>query len=233
MILENRETGDRISSKALDRRLGRMRRRFNAWGKVVDRWDKASYRMMLVRLSYRPGECWAPNDVRDYMLELRSVVGSSLVAYAWVAERTVQAGVLHYHVYLVLRRGHDDIPHADSSGMWVKGSSNLQEVRERRGWRYLISGYGAKLAQKDGEFPKGMRMYSCWIKDGMVEGVELIEYRISVLPKWLAVKVLEVWMARGEWHHVLWPYRDEFGQWWVGKRRVESPWMVVSAVDWS
>lgn len=235
MRIENRDTGAVIESTALERRLGRLRRRFNAWGEVIDKWDRGKVRMMQIRLSYPVDGSWEANDIREFMRRLRVSVGKDLLAYAWVVERTETAGALHYHVYVVLRRGHDNLPFPDQSGLWVHGSSNVRRVDNEVGsWRYLVSSYGGKQRQKSGPFPRGMRMFCCWIREGLVSGAEEVEYRLSVLPVWLADRVRERWLVErsGEWVRALWPYRDEFGEWWVGNLRVRSPWRLVSALDY-
>ena len=106
-------------------RINRARRRIHSWASVVPKQievvkRRRDYievpRLVMITLTYRGVVDWAPNDIRNYMLELRKVLKKGLLAYAWVLE-TQKRGAPHYHVMLYVRRG-TYIPTPDKSGLW-------------------------------------------------------------------------------------------------------------------
>jgi hypothetical protein len=212
-----------------ERRLSRLKRRVRAWGKAMDGLDERKYRLQWIRLSYAPGVVWEANDIREFMQKLRKNQGDDLAAYCWVAELYADDRI-HYHVYVVLRRGHKNIPMPDKSGMWEKGNTSLRSPKGLS-WAYLASNYGSKGDQKRDQYPRGLRMFAVWCREGVLSGVEYVMFRLSVYPQWLREKVVLAWAKRGVWHRVLLPYRDEFGYWWVGRMQVRCPWR-VSFGEW-
>lgn len=219
MRLLNTSTGKTAEIDSDYARLARMRRRVKAWAsrlKVhLGRLGK-DYRLVMVTLTYAPGQEWEPNDVRDFMVKLRVAIGAKLLAYGWVAEMQ-KRGAVHYHVVLLVNRG-TNIPMPDT--IWGKGMTQIETARTPF---YLLT-YTGKEYQKTSSYPKGLRVFSVWIKEGVISDRAMWLFRLSALPAWLAE---EMWKdgCFGEM-----PKRKEGGGWTLknGEKfeSYYSPWVV-------
>jgi hypothetical protein len=144
-------------------RYDRMRRRICAWADVVNGSGMGG-EMVMVGLTYRPGKCYSPNDIRSFMLAMRKKLGDKLWAYAWVSELQ-ERGALHYHVLLYVAPG-TRVPYPDKSRMWLLGSSKVD--RNVKSVYYIVS-YTKKGGQKDYSlFPEGARSHAVWIHDSIL-----------------------------------------------------------------
>lgn len=107
-----------------------------------------------VTLTYKPGEAWQPNHLRDTLTAAREWhkrLGIKM-RYVWVAEMQ-ERGAVHYHVIFWMPNGYK-LPKFDTRGWWPYGSSEVKKARNP-------VGYLAKYASKgdDGPaFPKGIRI---------------------------------------------------------------------------
>jgi hypothetical protein len=176
--LANKKTGEIIELEKTELRLSRERKRIFSWSEALKPlFDK--YEILMIGLTYRPGEKWEKNDIRSYMLSLRKFLGTFLYAYAWVAELQERKAV-HFHIMIAVKKG-IKIPLPDKSGMWKKGSSNVTKVKSPF---YLVS-YMKKAYQKEGIFPKGLRLFAVWISKAVISELELWKFRLSTLPEWM------------------------------------------------
>lgn len=158
-------------------RVRRLRRRIRAWANSVFSL-KRRYRFIRIDLTYRLRDDWRPNHIREFMISLKKLLGSRLIAYAWVAELQ-KRGAVHYHIVIVVSPG-TRIPFPDSSGMWPHGSTKVEAVRSPF---YLIK-YAQKLEQKaEGGFPKGLRLFAVVLSSSLKD----FQYRLSLLPFWAVV----------------------------------------------
>jgi hypothetical protein len=204
VIIINTQTGQRLIPGGSGYRLSRMRKRIRAWTEAIKPLhENGDTRLVMVTLTYREDVEWQPNHVRDYLRALRRYVkNEDFLAYAWVAELH-KSGKLHYHMYLLVKRG-ADVPKPDDSGMWKHGLSNIQTGRSPH---YLIK-YLGKEYQKTGEFPKGIRIFAVWVKKGILPKALTWKFRLSAMPGWLAEKLLSYWWVIG-----LIPKPQEGGGW--------------------
>lgn len=187
-VLKNKVTGEEIKIDLKLARIRRMQRRIFAWADTIKEYlpnygKGSNYRKVMITLTYRTEFDWRPNQIRNYMKELRRRLGDRLIAYAWVAELQ-ERGAVHYHIELICAKG-TRIPMPDKSGMWKHGHSRIETVRTI----YYICSYMKKEYQKNGEFPLGCRMYSVWISKKAVTAFAYWEFRKSTLPKWMIVIV--------------------------------------------
>lgn len=197
-------------------RLRRMRRRVRAWA----RWARGLRRRFWaigVGLTYAPGQEWCPNDVRDFVHHFHRLA----IAHAWVAELQAR-GAVHYHVILVVPRGHR-IPKPDQAGLWGKGFTRVKLLKWRRVGGYLAE-YCRKLEQKEGPFPRGLRLFAVGFRReawGVLGEEALLWFRASALPGWLATLV--------EWFREVPSRRGAGGWWWFRKASVwvRSPWRLL------
>jgi hypothetical protein len=102
-------------------------------------------------------------------------------------------GAVHYHIILVCKKG-TRVPIPDKSGMWKHGMSKIETAKTV----YYLCSYLKKSYQKEGEFPKGMRMYSVWISKGAVATIAHWMMRISSLPNGLLKKYLNLQITEGK-----------------------------------
>ncbi len=176
VILRNKHTGQYIYLKKREARLPKMRRRVFAWADTLKGYlnNIERYRKVMITLTYAGVGDWQANDIRDYMKALKRKLGDNLIACAWVSELQ-KRGAVHYHVMLVCKRG-TRIPKPDESGMWKHGMSRIETAKTV----FYLCSYLKKTYQKEGEFPKGMRMYSVWIAKWAVKKIALWRMRISV-----------------------------------------------------
>lgn len=180
--VRNTKTGEVFTITKVQARLSRLRRRVYSWAKTLEPFlvgvERKDYRLVMITLTYKGVDDWKPNQLRDYLLDLRDVLATKLVAYAWVAELQAR-GAVHYHLFLIVRRG-TLVPKPDESGMWPFGMSKIETGKTV----FYIVKYTGKEHQKVGRFPKGLRMFAVWIADGFVSQITRWFFRLSSLPKW-------------------------------------------------
>jgi hypothetical protein len=235
MRIRHKETGEIVeigADREFERFLARRKRRLVAWENALQglKWER--FWIKRVSLTYRPGVEWEPCHISDYRVAVKKQLGGLLVAYMWWAELQVERQVVHYHMVMVIRKGPGDwLPLPDKSGMWPHGMSSVEDL-ERPTVGYALSRYGTKREQMEGSFPKGMHKFAVWISEDLVGHPAYWMFRLSVFPRWLETPALLVMIKEGfycAW--VLMPRRDEWGQWWIGKRKVISPWERLSWFD--
>lgn len=188
IITRNRFTGEYMIVNNKEARLSKMRKRVCAWAEVIKPIiDKNSgCQMLMIGLTYRPGEEWKANDIREFIISFKKKVGvKNIIAMARVGELQ-ERGAVHYHIVVVVKRG-IRIPKPDKSGLWRHGSSRVEVARSPF---YLVS-YTKKSYQKEGEFPKGLRMYDVWINPEYISFLEKWHFRLSTLPGWLKTEVIK------------------------------------------
>lgn len=236
MEVMNKVTGERLEVDVRKSRLSRMRRRIKAWASVVDSvHDKSKNRLVMVLLTYDKGNSqkWAKNQIRDYLRALRRYIPKEkLLAYAWVAEHHENGGI-HYHIYFLIKKG-TDFPRPDESGMWSYGWSTVETGRTAY---YLIS-YLKKKYQKEGPYPKGMRIFAVWIKKNLASKMKMWRFRLSALPSWLREEILKAYiltsnlmpqrMEGGGWIIEIPPDRNPYGHNRIYEMIFFSPWSVVT-----
>jgi hypothetical protein len=128
----------------------------------------STHRIILITLTYRPGEAWDALDVQDYMRKMRQLFGrhQAVMRYFWVLEMQ-QRGAPHYHIALWVPRGlfvpAPDEYHAAGrrvyAPMWSKGSSNVTSIRHPAAY---LGKYLSKIKSKLGEavkYPERARIY--------------------------------------------------------------------------
>lgn len=224
MFLYNKKTGVSLEVDAARSRIRRMQRRVFAWADALKDYIEnpgSEYRLVMITLTYERVKDWRPNDMRDFILDLRKVAGAGLLAYAWVAELQ-QRGAVHYHLLVLARRG-TNLPYPDRSGLWPFGMSKVENARTV----FYICKYVGKEYQKIGNFPRGLRMFSVWIsKHVALDAIRRFTFKVSALPVWLADKIREHFDANREALHA----RRVLGGGWVddrGRKHV-SPWSEFS-----
>lgn len=178
--IRNKKTGEVFQITKAKARISRLRRRVFAWAKTGQPMQQGEgLRMVMQTLTYRGVDDWKANQIRDYMQVVRKHLGKKLLSYAWVAELQ-RRGAVHYHVLLVVRKG-AKIPHPDKAGWWPWGMTKVQTARTV----FYICKYVGKEYQKEGPFPKGLRMFAVWFADGVIEDLQRWFFRLSSLPGWL------------------------------------------------
>lgn len=125
-------------------------------------------RLVMLTLTYADAETWKPNDIRNFMLSLRKVLGEALLAYAWVLEMQ-KRGAPHYHVLLYVKRG-TNIPKPDEE-LWKHGLSRIETAKSA----FYIAKYTGKEYQKH-DLPPNARMFAVWIKSGALEALEMLPF---------------------------------------------------------
>ena len=234
MELLNIFTGERGTPDPYRSRMARMRRRIKAWSKNLELvFEPEKHRMIMVTLTYAPGNEWEKRHITKYLQALKRRLKDKLLGYAWVAELQ-KRGALHYHVFILVEKG-SDVPYPDESGMWEWGSSNITSAKSPY---YLIT-YLGKEYQKNGDFPKGIRIFAVWYKKDLLSNTSLWRLRKVSWPKWLREDIESRWWLQG-----LYPKRISGGGWYVpvpkeralmiGKTEAYeeiflSPWIVVNS----
>jgi len=215
MELLNSDTGE---LKVIDRAAGRvyrLQKRVHAWAESQHQVMQGKYvRKVMITLTYGAGR-WKADDISVYIRRLRKRLGARLLSYAWVAELQ-QRGAVHYHVIVICKRG-SFIPKPDKSGMWAHGMSKIETARTV----YYICKYTGKQHQKQGPFPKGLRMWAVWIAKDAIGELERFSFRLSAVPMWLREKVAQL-IVHGQYHL---PKRAEGGGWMLAGELVRSPWV--------
>jgi hypothetical protein len=214
VVIKKIDSGEYITIDKKKSRISRMRRRIFSWADTLKDYldETQKYRKVMITLTYSGVDDWKPNHIRDYMKALKRKLGENLIASAWISELQMR-GAVHYHVILVCKKG-TRVPIPDKSGMWKYGMSKIETAKTV----YYLCSYLKKSYQKEGEFPKGMRMYSVWISKGAVATIAHWMMRLSSLPKWFAEKVLEFEDHKGDkWE------RQEGGGWLFAGKTFRSP----------
>jgi hypothetical protein len=233
MELLNRETGKRVTADPFLSRMSRMRRRVKKWSEILDfRFEHEKHRLIMVTLTYAPEFEWEKRHVTEYLQALKRYLKDDLLGYAWTAELQ-QRGAIHYHILIMLNRG-VEVPHPDDSGMWKWGMSNIVSAKSP----YYLVKYLGKEYQKNGDFPKGIRIFAVWFQKGFLSNIQLWRLRLTSLPAWLRTQLEKMWWLLG-----LYPKRMLGGGWYVTlpKERAKligkpegyeeifiSPWIVVN-----
>lgn len=216
MHVWNTSTGKVFEQDAKKLRLSRLRKRVHAWASRLHplMLGKANYRLVMITLTYAGISDWKPNDIRVFMLALRSHLADNLLAYAWVAELQ-KRGAVHYHLVILVRKG-TNIPVPDKSGLWKHGMSKIETARTPF---YLLT-YTGKEFQKNGEYPAGLRVFAVYIRDGVLSPDSYWMFRLSAYPAWL---VKEMWLD-GKFRSL--PVRIKGGGWSVDGQAYFSPWKI-------
>lgn len=217
----NRSTNEYLTVDLQEARKARCRKRVLAWANTMKPFmNNPKYKMIMMGLTYRPGVEWKANDVRDFIVQLKKIVGKeNVVAIARVAELQ-QRGAVHYHLIIIVKAG-VKVPFPDKSGLWLHGSTRVEVARSPF---YLVS-YTKKAYQKDGIFPKGIRMYEVWINPSYLSFIERWYFRLSSLPGWFEKVVREdIKNIGGKWK------RLEGGGWSFSDRVYKSPFVFISII---
>lgn len=225
VCVRDSRTGQEIEIDRFKSRLDRLRGRVDAWCQAVDDYLKAcghGYRLVMVRLSYRPGAYWRPGQISAYVRRLSRHLRGDLIAYADVAE-VQERGAVHYHLMVLVRAG-ADVPLPDASGMWPHGSSNVQTARSP----WYLKSYTGKESQKR-NLPRGIRAFTVWVRPSAVGRMRLWRFRVSSLPRWMrdivGAGVVELVEAGQDW----WKRADGGGYVWRGAV-FRSPYTLVEGV---
>lgn len=224
VCLKNQLTGETFEIDKKAARLSRMRKRIFAWANTVRDYLPNSgvgrgHRKVMITLTYTETDGWEKNHIRNYIKELKRRLGSNLIALAMCAELQ-ERGAVHYHIELICKKG-TRIPKPDKSGMWKHGSSRIETARSV----FYICSYMKKAYQKEGNFPKGLRMFSVWIAKGAVNSLARWKFRLSSLPTWL-IKIIE---ERKDYQLKKWE-RLKGGGWLVHDRVYRSPFVITGLI---
>lgn len=215
--LLNRETGELVAIDDDLRRLKRMRKRVSAFGRNIAEPFIRDGRgvMLMVTLTYRPGEVPMPGDRKEFMRKVRRKLGEKLLAYTNVAE-TQKRGMTHYHYLLVIRRG-AWLPSPDKNQLWTHGSTNVKRNVQSAG--YLLK-YVSKCDGGEWDLPRGMRAYDVRVRlPDFFSSSALTALRLTTIPYWLAEIVTE-WCL--ETDRI--PERIPGGGWRLSGEDYFSPW---------
>ena len=110
------------------------------------------------------------------------------------------------------------IPMPDKSGMWKHGMSRIETVKSI----FYICSYMKKSYQKEGDFPKGIRMFAIWVAKDAIEVIAHWMLRISSLPQWFSENVLSLADHIGEkWERVI------GGGWLFAGKKYKSPFVFM------
>ena len=181
-----------------------MGQRIFAFSEAIEKLKEThTFDMKMITLTYAPGQEWEKNHIRDYLRAVRRNIKDSLLAYVWVAELQ-ERGAVHYHLYAIVQP-ETLIPTPDSSGMWPYGMSRIETGHSV----FYIATYTSKQYQKVGIFPKGLRMYSVWIRQGLLSEYDHWVFKLSAFPMWLVDQIL----AKGDFYLGNLPKRREGGGW--------------------
>jgi hypothetical protein len=210
---ENAQTGEVASVTSWESRMRRMKRRIRAWGKA----SPTDVDYVVAHLTYRPGVCWRPLHISEFIKVVKRHLKKQLLGYAWVAEMQMR-GAVHYHVVLAVQRG-VKIPKPDLAGWWPFGSTTVGKKRKPLG--YLMD-YWNKIRQKRG-YPKGIRIFAVVWFEWAAGGDSRFLVALWSLPEWVLghidqfVAIVERVLPR-RW----------FNGWWVWRGRwFRSPWRLV------
>lgn len=218
MILMNVRNGATIKVDKKYSRVRRCQKRVHAWAETLNPYlqNKDKFRLVMVTLTYRPGEDWKKNDIREFMLDTRQVLGKRLVGYSWVAEMQLR-GAVHYHVLLLVKKG-TNIPMPDKSGLWDRGMSKIATAKSP----FYIVTYTGKEYQKLGDFPKGLRLFAVWIDEKIVNKGSYWTFKMSAIPGWFQLIVGSIGDLDAKYG------RSWGGGWHIKEKVYKSPWKIVS-----
>lgn len=216
MVVHNKITGESFELDPARARVRRMQKRLKSWVEALHPMiqDSGKFRLVMVTLTYGSGQEWKAGHIRSFMLEIRKVLGQSLLAYSWVGELQ-ERGAVHYHVLLMVKRG-TQIPKPDESGLWPYGMTKIETARST----WYVMAYSGKEHQKFGNFPAGMRMFAIWVKKNFLAGETAWRIRLSVVPAWLYEQI-KSWEIYG------YQLQRKRGGWMVLGCYYESPWEVI------
>ncbi|PDW00977.1 rolling circle replication-associated protein [Candidatus Chloroploca asiatica] len=230
ITLSNGEDEHQVDSQIS--RLVRCQRRVKAWSDAIPRLNRRlrrlykkkniGPRMVMVTLTYEDIDAWEPNQIRQFMQDVRKLLKDKLWAYAWVLEMQ-ERGAAHYHVLLYVAPG-TDVPEPDKAGLWQYGCTRRETAE--KGPKYILT-YVGKEHQKEG-LPLGARMFAVWIGKKQATAEELFGFRLSSAPPYLQKKILEYYEegiinANVRWERV-------FGGGWLIKdigEILQSEWYLV------
>jgi hypothetical protein len=227
----NRVTGQVLDVDPAMKRVRHLGDRLRAWCDTAS-MVLGDFRLVLVTLTYAPGEVWQADDFSAFINKMSHFLGDNLLTYCWVDELMTahRQGVPHYHCLLMVRRG-VDVPAPDTSLMWSKGSS------KRQTWDsvYYLLQYAKKQDQKGlGEFkyPSGARIFGASWRHlrviALQQGEKVREYavyvvRLTMLPRWVkdlcksSADLLSVRHLIG-------------GGWALGDHVYKSPWRLQGVI---
>ena len=134
-------------------RIQRMRGNLSAL--VRHDFDRIKGRIgWMVTLTYRPGEDWQANHVRDAFRKFSNWAKyhHGGARYVWVAELQGR-GAVHYHLIAWLPQG-VAMPHWDTVGWWSHGMTRSEQLLTGIG--YVLK-YLSKISHFH-KFPKGLRL---------------------------------------------------------------------------
>jgi len=194
IVFSNYQTGQMAIIDTVKNRYNRMVNRIKSWAELINGVE-GNKRLVMVGLTYRPGEEWNPNDIREFMSKVKRKLGEKLLGYAWVSELQ-ERGAIHYHVLMYFKKG-TRFPLPDKSGWWKHGSSSVTSAKSP--W-YVLS-YTKKAYQKNYEFfPSGARAFAVWIQDSLLSE----KLRFVSLKNWERAAVMsDGWESLSFWrkHH--------------------------------
>jgi hypothetical protein len=217
-------------------RLSRCSRRVHAWASSLPDASRAirrssskrgvGPRMVMLTLTYATLGTWEPNQIRDFMTALRTLLGERLYAYAWVLEMQ-KRGAPHYHVLLWVQRG-TRVPKPDL-WEWHYGMSKVETARSAFYICKYTSQKKQKYYQKEG-FPIGARMFAVKIYNTDVNPELYFDYRISTVPSWLKPHLIA---AYGEYGNELIYRRLKGGGWCILQTGevLQSPFTLLSVKE--
>lgn len=127
---------------------------------------RAGWEVLMVTLTYRPGESWEAGHMADFMAHVRKWHKRNHLKarYVWVAEiqdgkrRTdgQGRGAIHYHVGLWVPQG-TRLPMPDKQGWWPHGSTRIEVAKGAV--QYLLHYLKKGDTKNYGQMPKGARIY--------------------------------------------------------------------------
>lgn len=220
--LYDREKKEYIVIDQKAARLSRMNKRVFAWADTMKpvKDKNSGCQMLMIGLTYKPGVEWKANDIRDFIARLKRKVGQkNIIGMARVGELQ-QRGAVHYHIIIVVKKG-VRIPKPDKSRLWLHGSSRVEVARSP----FYIVSYTKKKYQKEGIFPKGLRMYEVWINPEYITMLEKWYFRLSTLPAWLKAQIIkDVDNLGAKWDRLV------GGGWLYAGKKYRSPYRFVGIV---
>src|SRR3990167_9367554 len=109
-------------------RLQKLRTKLFLWATIIQEQQKIEpLSLVMVGLTYRPGEVPKPLDISNYLKKVSRQAKSRLKGFAWVAEVQPSRGILHYHVvFAVTPTFYLEFP---DMGQWIHGNSNIVRAR--------------------------------------------------------------------------------------------------------
>jgi len=187
VILAHTVDGQLMHLNTLLASLYRLKKRVYSWAKMIEELrnlNPVAYRVAMITLTYRGEGKWKPNHVRDYLKQLKRLLGSRWIAVSWVCEMQ-KRGEPHYHILIVVKKG-TLIPKPDGSGMWPHGWSRVETARSGAGY---LAKYAQKVEQKGANYPKGARKFAVTVNRQYFASSAIWKFRLSALPGWLRIEM--------------------------------------------